>query len=292
MTFFCDRCGQSVEAEDAWAGQDSECPACGNPLRIPSGPGPTNASASRAAGTSNCPSCGVELGAKNVLCIACGYDLRSGKKLSTNARTSNTQASNARTWEPPLNRDRCPLCGSDRIRKLNPYEFRRWLRDGIPDHPDENGLLRLISAAPTIFIPSLRPMRCLACRREWNPRASSLVCCIVLCLSIFTFLVGVSMVGAGYSSMQSGNWGMPVVGVTVVGGSVILFLRYLRLLVTRISEVVTMVSCPNCSKQTPRGRLPEGRIMVAICFFPWGLLALRAGRKPTTCQHCGTMWKA
>ena len=28
-------------------------------------------------------------------------------------------------------------------------------------------------------------------------------------------------------------------------------------------------------------------IVVAICFFPLGLLALLAGRSPATCTHCG-----
>jgi hypothetical protein len=31
---------------------------------------------------------------------------------------------------------------------------------------------------------------------------------------------------------------------------------------------------------------------VAICFFPIGLLALLAGRKPTQCGNCGTLWQA
>jgi hypothetical protein len=30
---------------------------------------------------------------------------------------------------------------------------------------------------------------------------------------------------------------------------------------------------------------------VAICFFPVGLLALLAGRKPTACGKCGTAFQ-
>jgi hypothetical protein len=55
---------------------------------------------------------------------------------------------------------------------------------------------------------------------------------------------------------------------------------------------MAMVSCPKCSKQTAQGGFPAWEIIVAICFFPLGLLALLAGRKPTTCQHCGNTWQA
>lgn len=55
---------------------------------------------------------------------------------------------------------------------------------------------------------------------------------------------------------------------------------------------MAMVTCPKCSKQTSQGGFPAWEIIVAICFFPLGLLALLAGRKPTTCQHCGNTWQA
>ncbi len=52
------------------------------------------------------------------------------------------------------------------------------------------------------------------------------------------------------------------------------------------------VSCPKCATMTIRNGFPVWAIIVAICFFPPGLLALLAGRKPTTCQHCGFTWQA
>jgi hypothetical protein len=52
-----------------------------------------------------------------------------------------------------------------------------------------------------------------------------------------------------------------------------------------------MVSCPMCSKGTTAGGIPMWQIFVAICFFPLGLLALLAGRDPTTCQHCSHTWQ-
>jgi hypothetical protein len=52
-----------------------------------------------------------------------------------------------------------------------------------------------------------------------------------------------------------------------------------------------MVSCPSCSKGTSQGGFPSWAIIVAICFFPLGMLALLAGRNPTNCQHCGHTWQ-
>jgi hypothetical protein len=50
------------------------------------------------------------------------------------------------------------------------------------------------------------------------------------------------------------------------------------------------VTCPRCGQQTARGVIPVWQIIVAICFFPLGLLALLAGRRDPVCQHCGHTW--
>ena len=52
------------------------------------------------------------------------------------------------------------------------------------------------------------------------------------------------------------------------------------------------LSCPKCATLTERGGIPPWEIIVAICFFPVGLLALLAGRKPTICPKCGNSWQA
>jgi hypothetical protein len=51
------------------------------------------------------------------------------------------------------------------------------------------------------------------------------------------------------------------------------------------------LSCPKCAQLTSRAGFPAWAIIVAICFFPIGMLALLAGRKPTTCAHCGHTWQ-
>lgn len=52
------------------------------------------------------------------------------------------------------------------------------------------------------------------------------------------------------------------------------------------------ISCPKCSAIQERAGYPAWVIIVAICFFPFGLLALLAGRKPTFCAKCGHTWQA
>ena len=43
-----------------------------------------------------------------------------------------------------------------------------------------------------------------------------------------------------------------------------------------------MVTCPRCGTSVSRAGYPVWVIVVAICFFPFGLLALLAGRKPNS----------
>lgn len=52
------------------------------------------------------------------------------------------------------------------------------------------------------------------------------------------------------------------------------------------------VSCPKCNTITSQGGFPVWTIIVSICAFPVGLLALLAGRKPTVCGSCGFTWQA
>jgi len=55
---------------------------------------------------------------------------------------------------------------------------------------------------------------------------------------------------------------------------------------------MAVVSCPKCSQMTAQGGIPAWQIIVAICFFPIGLLALLAGREPTRCSSCGHTWQS
>jgi len=55
---------------------------------------------------------------------------------------------------------------------------------------------------------------------------------------------------------------------------------------------MAQVSCPKCNTLTRQGAFPSWAIIVSICFFPVGLLALLAGRTPTVCGNCGNSWQS
>jgi len=55
---------------------------------------------------------------------------------------------------------------------------------------------------------------------------------------------------------------------------------------------MTQISCPKCGHMTTRGGFKAWQIIVAICFFPLGLLALLADREPSRCHNCGYTWVA
>ena len=54
---------------------------------------------------------------------------------------------------------------------------------------------------------------------------------------------------------------------------------------------MAQVSCPKCGEMSTKGGIPTWQIIVSICFFPIGLLALLAGREPTKCPKCGHSWQ-
>ncbi len=52
------------------------------------------------------------------------------------------------------------------------------------------------------------------------------------------------------------------------------------------------LSCPKCNALTQKGSFKGWQIVVSVCLFPVGLLALLADRNPTICQKCGHTWQA
>lgn len=55
---------------------------------------------------------------------------------------------------------------------------------------------------------------------------------------------------------------------------------------------MAQVTCPKCGTLASQGSYPVWAIVVAICAFPIGLLALLAGRSPTRCPNCGYTWQS
>jgi len=55
---------------------------------------------------------------------------------------------------------------------------------------------------------------------------------------------------------------------------------------------MAMISCPKCDSHTKKGGYKTWQILVAICFFPIGLLALFMDKEPTKCGNCNHIWQA
>jgi hypothetical protein len=99
--FSCPTCGKSYRWKLEFAGRSAKC-ACGAKLVVPmeaastsgaadtrAAPGPKRAESTRRAATSAqsnngsaCPSCSASLATDAVLCINCGFNLKTGKKLA------------------------------------------------------------------------------------------------------------------------------------------------------------------------------------------------------------------
>jgi hypothetical protein len=106
IEFSCASCGKRYKLEDHMAGKRAKC-KCGSVLQVPSAsvapaaeaemktvtmtsPAPVApprktppaAPEPEPAAAAQCPSCGAEMAATAVLCIECGFDKRTGKRLS------------------------------------------------------------------------------------------------------------------------------------------------------------------------------------------------------------------
>lgn len=100
-------CGKKFAAKSEWAGKKVKCPACSNPVRIPGGavapptkktPPPVPAGDDASIGGlfdevgfntedgsahRKCPECRAPMSDEAIICIACGYNENTGKKMET-----------------------------------------------------------------------------------------------------------------------------------------------------------------------------------------------------------------
>jgi hypothetical protein len=92
-------CGQVVAVVSELVGKAVKCPSCGGAIRVAiAPPSPSEPSSSRRIGLAaildevgaakeglhkRCPQCQKDMDADDVLCVGCGYNLETGKQLST-----------------------------------------------------------------------------------------------------------------------------------------------------------------------------------------------------------------
>jgi hypothetical protein len=93
-------CGKSFQAPAKFAGKMVRCPGCKEPLRVPASKAPDQplpdqmdlggvgslldeVGFQRSSASHRCPECREDLEKEAILCIHCGYNLETGKKMTT-----------------------------------------------------------------------------------------------------------------------------------------------------------------------------------------------------------------
>jgi hypothetical protein len=75
----CHRCDHQFEPGEGCGGQFARCPKCGSFTSLPGAEPKPNYDCTEPF--KNCPECGKDLPVKAVLCVRCGYDFRSGRRV-------------------------------------------------------------------------------------------------------------------------------------------------------------------------------------------------------------------
>lgn len=130
--------------------------------------------------------------------------------------------------------------------------------------------------------------------RPCSHRASC-ECCRAVCRDLFLRAYGVAARGTLQSVHCRTGSTLPAGG----GSGSVCVIEYRVGLPVSHPDVVLLrrkrmpqVTCSKCHTLTPQGSFPTWAIVVSICFFPVGLLALLAGRNPAKCPSCGFTWQS
>jgi DNA-directed RNA polymerase subunit RPC12/RpoP len=94
--FVCPSCGKQYKWKPELAGRSAKC-ACGAKIVVPATapvapPATTLLPDEPVKAGVKCPSCGAELPPNAVLCVTCGYNLKTGQTLSVVVETADAGA--------------------------------------------------------------------------------------------------------------------------------------------------------------------------------------------------------
>jgi hypothetical protein len=84
--FSCPHCQRHLEAGPEYAGMQINCPACNGTLIVPGAPmaaPPPVSAVSSAVAASACPGCAAPVTPATVICMNCGFNLRTGQRVAT-----------------------------------------------------------------------------------------------------------------------------------------------------------------------------------------------------------------
>ena len=126
FTIKCSKCNAASTAEDEWRGQEAECPVCGAMIIIKKAeigygfsirktPLPKTGNMMKADTAlpsdeqKTCPKCQKPISSPNaVICIECGFELKTGRKISAAALTETPQPFPMSKMPPKVKS--CPGC--------------------------------------------------------------------------------------------------------------------------------------------------------------------------------------
>ena len=129
IKFSCPHCQQHIQVDSSYGGTQIACPTCNGGLIIPGAPAaPTRVSLRVSAGTapaqtptsvadppsdsaaSVCPSCSAALPRGAILCINCGYNLKTGQRMVAGRPAAPGKPSGDQ-WETPWYKTAYPYVG-------------------------------------------------------------------------------------------------------------------------------------------------------------------------------------
>lgn len=98
--FTCPHCKQTLEIPEEMTGQATDCPACNKEIILVEGTSAPIESSPEKTSENNCPSCEQPIASGAVICINCGYDLRTGTKFDTKIKKDEYSGSTVSEKSP------------------------------------------------------------------------------------------------------------------------------------------------------------------------------------------------
>ena len=89
-------CGKELQAKYDDAGNSIRCPSCGGKVKVPEEP--EESSGYGLVKIRKCPSCSHEWPRDAVVCVDCGYNFETGRKMRTKVKTHDREVVYGRLW--------------------------------------------------------------------------------------------------------------------------------------------------------------------------------------------------
>src|SRR5262245_43431015 len=97
IRFSC-TCGKPLQVKDEQAGTRARCPFCRAVVSVPAGAQEEPESLPGVVPFMTCPKCKAEWPPETVVCVGCGYNFKTGKKLKTRYKVTDQFIDLGTTW--------------------------------------------------------------------------------------------------------------------------------------------------------------------------------------------------